>query len=147
MRRFLIVLITLATFGLVSALAEGTFVPEAAASSGNIFYETLDGLQNFLKSTSFANIDYRNLIMIVIGFAYIMLAIFWGFEPLLLVPIGFGVILGNIPGAEHIGVYAQEEGSVMYYLYQGVKLGIYPPLVFLGIGAMTDFSNLSLIHI
>lgn len=142
MRRFLIVLITLATFGLVSALAEGTFVPEAAASSGNIFYETLDGLQNFLKSTSFANIDYRNLIMIVIGFAYIMLAIFWGFEPLLLVPIGFGVILGNIPGAEHIGVYAQEEGSVMYYLYQGVKLGIYPPLVFLGIGAMTDFSNL-----
>ena len=80
--------------------------------------------------------------MIVIGFAYIMLAIFWGFEPLLLVPIGFGVILGNIPGAEHIGVYAQEEGSVMYYLYQGVKLGIYPPLVFLGIGAMTDFSNL-----
>lgn len=142
MRRFLIVLITLATFGLVSALAEGTFVPEVAASSGNIFYETLDGLQNFLKSTSFANIDYRNLIMIVIGFAYIMLAIFWGFEPLLLVPIGFGVILGNIPGAEHIGVYAQEEGSVMYYLYQGVKLGIYPPLVFLGIGAMTDFSNL-----
>ena len=48
MRRFLIVLITLATFGLVSALAEGTFVPEAGASSGNIFYETLDGLQNFL---------------------------------------------------------------------------------------------------
>ena len=142
MRKFLTVFITLVTIGLVSVLAEGTLVSAEAAQSGSILHETLAGLQNFLKTTAFAHLDYRNVIMILIGFAYIMLAIFKGFEPLLLVPIGFGVIVGNIPGAEHIGVYAQEEGSVMYYLYQGVKLGIYPPLVFLGIGALTDFSNL-----
>ena len=142
MKKFLTVIITLVTLGLVSALAEGTIVPDAATAGGNIFYETLDGLHNFLRSTAFAHLDWRNLVMIAVGFGYIMLAIFKGFEPLLLVPIGFGVIVGNIPGSEAIGVYAQEEGSVMYYLYQGVKLGIYPPLVFLGIGAMTDFSNL-----
>ncbi|MBQ5814408.1 MAG: sodium ion-translocating decarboxylase subunit beta, partial [Flavobacteriales bacterium] len=90
----------------------------------------------------FAHLNIGNIVMMIIGVIYVMLAIFKGFEPLLLLPIGFGVILGNIPGAEALGVYAEEEGSVMYYLYQGVELGIYPPLVFLGIGAMTDFSYL-----
>ena len=62
------------------------------------------------------------------------------FEPLLLVPIGFGILLGNLPGTEAYGVYAS--GSVLNQLYYGVKFGLYPPLIFLGIGAMTDFSTL-----
>ena len=141
MRKFLIVIISLLTIGTITALANGVVEPEAAVS-GTLWQQTIGGIQNFLRSTAFANLDYRNIIMILIGFGYILLAIYKGFEPLLLLPIGFGVMLGNIPGAEAIGVYAEEEGSVMYYLYQGVKLGIYPPLIFLGIGAMTDFSNL-----
>ena len=141
MRKFLIVIISLLTIGTITALANGVVEPEAAVS-GTLWQQTIGGIQNFLRSTAFANLDYRNIIMILIGFGYILLAIYKGFEPLLLLPIGFGVMLGNIPGAEAIGVYAEEEGSVMYYLYQGVKLGIYPPLIFLGIGAMTDYSNL-----
>ena len=82
--------------------------------------------------------------MILVGCLFIYLAIKKGWEPLLLVPIGFGIILGNIPfkadaGLE-IGLY--EEGSVLNILYQGVKTGWYPPLIFLGIGAMTDFGPL-----
>ncbi|MDD4820440.1 MAG: sodium ion-translocating decarboxylase subunit beta [Flavobacteriales bacterium] len=140
MKRFLTVLVALLSVGIVSVLAQGVVDP--ATANASLFTELLDGIKNFLNTTAFAHLDYRNLIMIVVGFIYVMLAIFKGFEPLLLVPIGFGVIVGNVPGAEAIGVYAEEQGSVLYYLYQGVKLGIYPPLVFLGIGAMTDFSNL-----
>lgn len=78
--------------------------------------------------------------MLLVGVVLIYLAIVKNFEPLLLLPIGFGVLVGNIPfqtGME-IGIY--EHGSVLNYLYQGVLKGIYPPLIFLGIGAMTDFS-------
>jgi oxaloacetate decarboxylase beta subunit len=114
----------------------------AAAPDATILDKMLDGITTFLQSTAFAHLNIGNIVMMIIGVIYVMLAIFKGFEPLLLLPIGFGVILGNIPGAEALGVYAEEEGSVMYYLYQGVELGIYPPLVFLGIGAMTDFSYL-----
>jgi len=80
--------------------------------------------------------------MIIVGLIFIALAIIKQYEPYLLVPIGFGIILGNIasvPGLQ-IGIY--EEGSVLNYLYFGVIKGIYPPLIFLGIGAMTDFSAL-----
>ncbi len=86
--------------------------------------------------------DGRNLIMIAVGLFFIFLAIKYDYEPLLLIPIGVGIILGNIPflAGYKIGVY--EEGSVLNYLYFGVKQGIYPPLIFLGIGAMTDFSSL-----
>ncbi|MBO5979779.1 MAG: sodium ion-translocating decarboxylase subunit beta, partial [Bacteroidales bacterium] len=63
-------------------------------------------------------------------------------EPLLLVPIGFGMIIGNIPITEGLNVGIYEEGSVLNILYQGVQQGWYPPLIFLGIGAMTDFSAL-----
>ncbi len=76
--------------------------------------------------------------MIVIGLSFVYLGIAKNYEPLLLVPIGFGVILGNIPGT--LGVY--EPNSVMNLLYWGVKAGVYPPLIFLGLGAMTDFSTL-----
>ncbi|HPR60057.1 MAG TPA: sodium ion-translocating decarboxylase subunit beta, partial [Prolixibacteraceae bacterium] len=103
---------------------------------------TLHGLQSFWSFTGFANFDIRNLMMIFVGLFFIFLAIKYDYEPLLLVPIGFGVIIGNIPFVEgyKIGIY--EQGSVMNYLYFGVTQGIYPPLIFLGIGAMTDFSSL-----
>ncbi|RMG70414.1 MAG: sodium ion-translocating decarboxylase subunit beta [Bacteroidetes bacterium] len=87
---------------------------------------------------------WGHLVMIWVGLFFLYLAIRYQYEPLLLVPIGFGILVGNIPFVENagleIGIY--EEGSVLYYLYQGVSRGIYPPLIFLGIGALTDFSSL-----
>jgi len=104
----------------------------------------IQNFQEFLTYTGFANATAGNLIMILVGALFIWLAIKKDFEPLLLVPIGLGIILGNIPfradaGLE-IGLY--EDNSVLNIFYQGVKQGWYPPLVFLGIGAMTDFSAL-----
>lgn len=103
-----------------------------------------NNLADFWEYTGFAHATSEHLIMILIGFFFLFLAIKKDFEPLLLVPIGFGILIGNIPfptdaGLE-IGIY--EEGSVLNIFYQGVKSGWYPPLVFLGIGAMTDFSAL-----
>lgn len=80
--------------------------------------------------------------MIAIGLVFIYLAIKKDWEPLLLVPIGFGIIIGNIPLFPGLSVGVYEEGSVLNILYQGVQQGWYPPLIFLGIGAMTDFSAL-----
>ncbi len=98
---------------------------------------------DFLDYTGFANVEWANIIMIAVGAFFLWLAIKKDFEPLLLIPIGLGIILGNIPfkaaGLE-IGLY--EDHSVLNIFYQGVKAGWYPPLVFLGIGAMTDFSAL-----
>ena len=104
----------------------------------------IQNFQEFLTYTGFANATAGNLIMILVGIVCIWLAIKKDFEPLLLVPIGLGIILGNIPfrtdaGLE-IGLY--EDNSVLNIFYQGVRQGWYPPLVFLGIGAMTDFSAL-----
>jgi carboxybiotin decarboxylase len=102
----------------------------------------IEGIQNFLKDTGFANASIGNLLMILVGLLFIFLAIKLDYEPLLLVPIGTGILLGNIPfahGAE-VGIY--ETGSTLNYLYFGVIKGIYPPLIFLGIGAMMDFSSL-----
>lgn len=105
---------------------------------------TSEGFQQFLRYTSFANFTLGHLIMISVGLAFIYLAIKKDYEPLLLIPIGFGILIGNIPflqGANlQVGIY--EKGSVMNYLYFGVTQGVYPPLIFLGIGAMTDFSTL-----
>ncbi|GHT11998.1 glutaconyl-CoA decarboxylase subunit beta [Bacteroidia bacterium] len=102
----------------------------------------INNIQHFLNETAFANFEVGNLVMMLVGCLFIYLAIRHGFEPLLLVPIGFGMIIGNIPFAQGAGVGIYEEGSVLNYLYFGVKNGIYPPLIFLGIGAMTDFSAL-----
>ncbi|HHY52966.1 MAG TPA: sodium ion-translocating decarboxylase subunit beta [Clostridiales bacterium] len=117
------------------------------------------------------NMTWGNLIMILVSFVLMYLAIVKGFEPLLLIPIAFGMFLVNLPMAgvmdapvvklralqagEQLAMgetlqyidgvaYAvkQEVGGLLYYLYQGVKLGIYPPLIFMGIGAMTDFGPL-----
>ncbi len=99
-------------------------------------------LADFWKFTGFYNCEWSNLVMLAVGCFFVYLAIKKNFEPLLLVPIGFGMLIGNIPfqpGME-IGIY--EEGSVLNILYNGVERGWYPPLIFLGIGAMTDFSAL-----
>ena len=102
----------------------------------------IESLQQFLQYTGFANMTWQHIIMIAIGIAFISVAILKDWEPLLLVPIGFGMIIGNIPFTEGLQIGIYEEGSVMNILYQGVQKGWYPPLIFLGIGAMTDFSSL-----
>ena len=101
-----------------------------------------ESLQQFWQYTGFANMTFQHLIMVIIGIAFITVAIKKDWEPLLLVPIGFGMIIGNIPITEGLNVGIYEEGSVLNILYQGVQKGWYPPLIFLGIGAMTDFSAL-----
>ena len=100
------------------------------------------GIKQFYNYTGFANVTSGHATMIVIGIVFIFLGIKYDYEPLLLIPIGTGVILGNIPfvAGNQTGIY--ETGSVLNYLYFGVVKGIYPPLIFLGIGAMTDFSSL-----
>ena len=105
----------------------------------NTVFESLD---QFLQYTGFANMTVQHIIMIFIGLVFIYLAIKKDWEPLLLIPIGFGMIIGNIPFVPGLNIGIYEEGSVMNILYQGVQLGWYPPLIFLGIGAMTDFSAL-----
>jgi carboxybiotin decarboxylase len=109
-----------------------------------IFEFITQQLSELYGYTAFANVDWRHLVMICVGLFFISLAIVKHYEPLLLIPIGFGIILGNIPfdltADLQIGIY--EEGSVLNMLYQGVERGFYPPLIFLGIGAMTDFSSL-----
>ena len=102
----------------------------------------IESLQQFLQYTGFANMTWQHIVMIAIGIVFISLAIIKDWEPLLLVPIGFGMIIGNIPFTEGLQIGIYEEGSVMNILYQGVQKGWYPPLIFLGIGAMTDFSSL-----
>ncbi|OFX74599.1 MAG: glutaconyl-CoA decarboxylase subunit beta [Bacteroidetes bacterium GWE2_29_8] len=101
-----------------------------------------ENLIQFWQFTGFANLTAGHLVMIAIGLIFIFLAITKEYEPLLLVPIGFGMLVGNIPFLEgyKIGIY--ENGSVLGYLYFGVLQGVYPPLIFLGIGAMTDFTAL-----
>jgi len=96
----------------------------------------------FLHNTGFGLVDYRNLIMICIGIVFVFLAIGKNYEPLLLLPIGFGIILGNIPFFRGFGIGIYEPNSVLNYLYFGVTSGLYPSIIFLGLGAMTDFSFL-----
>ncbi len=102
----------------------------------------MDILLKFLGTTGFANLTIGNVIMLIIGIVFIALAIIKDYEPLLLLPIGFGIILGNIPSIAGMAISVYDEGSVFYYIYFGVKQGIFPPLIFLGIGAMTDFSTM-----
>ena len=99
-------------------------------------------LVQFLEYTGFANVTWGHIIMILVGLVFIFLGIAKEFEPLLLVPIGFGMIVGNIPIYPGLKTGIYEDGSVLHILYHGVQNGWYPPLIFLGIGAMTDFSAL-----
>ena len=115
-------------------------------------------LYSFLNNTGFAELTIWNVMMMIIGITFISLAIMKHYEPLLLLPIGFGIIVGNIPIIEgmDLSVYGEggmefdpetgeisyRPGSVLSYIYYGVSQGIFPPLIFLGIGAMTDFSTM-----
>ena len=102
----------------------------------------MDIFYKFLETTGFSCMTFGNAMMILIGIVFITLAIRKDYEPLLLVPIGMGAIVGNIPFGEGMALSVYDEGSVLYYLYFGVSQGVYPPLIFLGIGAMTDFSTM-----
>lgn len=108
-------------------------------------FSFLDIIQKIIKESGFAAITWQQLVMIAIACVLIFLAIVKKFEPLLLLPISFGMLLTNLPLAGLMSSpseYSSEPGGLLYYLYQGVKLGIYPSLIFLGIGAMTDFGPL-----
>ncbi len=112
----------------------------------------------FWQNTGFATMEYGHIVMLLISLILMYLAIAKGFEPLVLVPIAFGMLLANLPGADlmkgpvveiikdpvtgDLVSKTKELGGLLYYLYQGVKLGVYPPLIFMGIGAMTDFGPL-----
>ncbi len=115
----------------------------------NIF----DTIIEFFKSTGLVAFQPENVIMICVSFVLLWLAIKKGFEPLLLVPIAFGMLLVNIPLSDVMNepIYyvaadgttrVQQIGGMIYYLYQGDHLGVFPPLMFLAVGAMTDFGPL-----
>jgi sodium ion-translocating decarboxylase beta subunit len=102
----------------------------------------MDLLIQFLTNTGYYLLDFRNVIMLLVGSLFLYLAIAKEYEPLLLLPIGFGVLVGNIPFFKGFGLGIYEPNSVLHYLYFGVTTGVYPSIVFLGLGAMTDFSSL-----
>jgi oxaloacetate decarboxylase beta subunit len=100
-------------------------------------------LTEFIQSTGFANMSLGQLLMLIVSCVLLYLGIYRKYEPLLLVPIAFGMLLANLPiSGITDGPLGNQPGGLIYYMYQGVKLGIYPPLIFLGIGAMTDFGPL-----
>ena len=92
---------------------------------------------DFVSGTGFAAMEAGDLLMLGVSCLLLYLAIQKGFEPLLLVPIGFGMLLSNLP---ETGIF--EEGGLIHYFYFGVKAGVFPPLIFMGIGALTDFGPL-----
>jgi carboxybiotin decarboxylase len=99
-------------------------------------------LLQFLQNTGYYLADYRHVIMILVGSTFIFLSIAKEYEPLLLLPIGFGMLVGNVPFFKGFGLGIYENNSVLHYLYFGVTTGVYPSIVFLGLGAMTDFTSL-----
>ena len=102
----------------------------------------MDLFLSFLGNTGYLLADYRHLIMIVVGSIFVYLGVAKKYEPLLLVPIGFGILVGNVPFFKGFGIGIYEDNSVLHYLYFGVTTGLYPSIVFLGLGAMTDFGSL-----
>lgn len=102
----------------------------------------MEMLFQFLSTTGYYLADYRHIVMLIVGCTFVYLGTAKSYEPLLLIPIGFGVIVGNIPFFKGFGLGVYEPGSVLNYLYFGVRTGLYPSIVFLGLGAMTDFSSL-----
>jgi oxaloacetate decarboxylase beta subunit len=100
----------------------------------------LDKISLFVQSTGYLNIGLGQIIMLIIATVLLYLAVVKEYEPLLLVPISFGMFLVNLPlGGLMAAGQDGQVGGLLYYLYQGVKLGIYPPLIFMGVGAWTDF--------
>jgi len=141
-KKFVTVFTALVILFMLSMLGNPVDLHAAGQTTGESGSALWEGLKTFFFYTGFNNANPKYLLMIVVGLVFIYLAIKYNYEPLLLVPIGTGIIVGNIPLQEgfQIGIY--EEGSVLNYLYFGVMKGVYPPLIFLGIGAMTDFSSL-----
>ncbi|WP_305768888.1 sodium ion-translocating decarboxylase subunit beta [Candidatus Epulonipiscium viviparus] len=109
----------------------------------NTFEVFMQSISNFVMESGFAQLNLGYIVMIVIACVLLYLAIAKGFEPLLLVPIAFGILMVNLPG---VGIKAYpangEPGGLLYYIGMGKDLGIYPPLIFIGVGAMTDFGPL-----
>lgn len=101
----------------------------------------IDSITKLWQASGFASLTWQSLVMIIVACVLLYLAIGRKFEPLLLIPIAFGVLLANLPATGMMDG-STTPGGLLYYLYQGVKLGIYPSLIFLGIGAMTDFGPL-----
>src|SRR5210317_23968 len=101
-----------------------------------------DLFYQFLSNTGYFLADYRQIIMVFVGCIFLYLGTAKKYEPLLLVPIGFGILVGNVPFFKGFGIGIYEANSVLHYLYFGVTTGVYPSIVFLGLGAMTDFSSL-----
>jgi len=101
--------------------------------------EFINTVKDLTLSSGFVQGNWKDFLMLGIACLLIYMAVVKKYEPLLLLPISFGMLLANIPV---VGLSSHDEGGLIYYLYQGVKLGIYPPLIFLGIGAMTDFGPL-----
>jgi sodium ion-translocating decarboxylase beta subunit len=132
-----------------SALVVATEQVSADTSGSGLSYVE-ESLMNFLSSTGFAGLTWETIVMIIIACVLLYLAIVKQFEPLLLLPIAFGMLLTNLPGAGmfngdlfagghvHWESFVQK-GGMLDYLYLGVKLGLYPCLIFVGVGAMTDF--------
>ena len=107
----------------------------------------MDGFLRIFRITGLGTVSTGNLVMDLVGLLFIYLAIKKHYEPLLLIPIGFGILLANVPpiiiaGEQIFYTSVGNPNSQMYYLYYGVLTGVYPPLIFLGIGALTDFSYL-----
>ncbi len=105
----------------------------------------IEAIKTIFADSGFAAITWQQIVMLGVACVLVYLAIVKKFEPLLLLPIAFGMLLANLPLAglmEGPKEGSTEPGGLLYYLYQGVKLGIYPSLIFLGIGAMTDFGPL-----
>jgi len=100
----------------------------------------LDAIVRFLQSTGIAQFDWRNFIMIIVACVLLYLAIGRKFEPLLLIPIAMGMLLSNLFGSQVFNT--EEESGILYYFYKLNKMGILPPLIFMGVGAMTDFGPL-----
>lgn len=104
----------------------------------------VEAIEKIWESSGFAALTWQHLVMLAVACVLIYLAIAKKFEPMLLLPIAFGILLVNLPftGLMDAPPSSTESGGLLYYLYQGVKKGIYPSLIFLGIGAMTDFGPL-----
>lgn len=144
----IVIVVVSSAFGLNDSISDSIGsqpeITQASTPVAGSSASEFKGIEKFIEYSGFANATIGHFVMIFVGLLFIFLAIKYDYEPLLLIPIGFGIIIGNIPFLEgaglKLGIY--ETGSVMNYLYKGVTLGIYPPLIFMGIGAMTDFSSL-----